>query len=64
MAVRQQCIKLRTQPGWADVEGAGGRKAAIVLVFSGASDMAEEWVGGEVSKGRVVGSVGNLTATS
>ena len=46
MAVKQQCIRLRGQPGWADVEGAAGRKAAIVLLMPTESDMAEEWAGG------------------
>jgi len=43
MAVRQQCVKLRKQVGWADVAGGAGMKAAIVLVLPVDSEMAEEW---------------------
>lgn len=44
-AVRQQCLKARGQPGWADVEGAAGTKAAIVMVLPAESAMVRELAG-------------------
>ena len=63
MTVRQQCVKPRNQPGWADVEGAAGRKAAIVLLLPDDSDMAEEWADDGL-RSLIHGATGNLTATS
>ena len=60
MAVRQQCVKLRHQPGWADIEGASGRKAAIVLTLPDGSDMAEKWADAGLG-GLTRGPMGNLT---
>ena len=64
MAVRQQCIKLRGQPGWADIEGEAGRKAAIVLLMPRESDMAEEWGVGGLSADREVNGGLNFTQIS
>lgn len=45
-AVRQQCLKPRGQPGWADMAGGGGAKASIVLTLPAGSEMARKWAVG------------------
>lgn len=42
-AVRAQCLKARGEPGWADIAGGAGGKAAIVLTLPAKSEMARDW---------------------
>ena len=65
MAVQQQCLKLRKQPGWADVEGAAGRKAAIAMLMPKDSEAAQDWAIDDEFRVHLVGERPvNVTNTS
>ena len=63
-AVRLQCVKLRKQPGWTDIEGVGGRKAAIVLLIPARSEMAMDWASIALRNGNSKVDATNATASS